>query len=412
MIDYNKFQLDNGLTFLIHSDKTTPLVAFNVLYGVGSRDENPDKTGLAHLFEHLMFGGTQNIPAFDVELEKIGGENNAFTNNDITNYYMTLPAQNIEVAFWLESDRMSGFSFSENSFRVQQQVVCEEFKQRYLNQPYGDAWLLLKPLAYKKHPYLWSTIGKDLSHIENMTLEDARSFYNQFYVPSRAIISIAGNVDVEQMKILAEKWFSPISSTSSYQRKLPQEAIQNKKRTLTVERDVPSDKIYMAFPMCKRTHPNYYVFDLLSDILSNGESSRLKYNLTKKKHLFTDISAFVTGDFDEGLFVIAGTLKQGISFEMAEQAVWKELYKLQEEPIRDKELQKVKNKLENLRTFAYLKIIDKAMDLAYYELLGNAGQINKELGKYLAIEVADIVKTAQTAFTEEKSSVLYYKSKK
>ncbi|HVA97429.1 MAG TPA: pitrilysin family protein, partial [Bacteroidia bacterium] len=347
MIKYEKFQLANGLKVIVHEDKFTELACMNILYDVGARDENPEQTGFAHLFEHLMFGGSINIPSYDEPLQRAGGENNAFTTNDITNYYLTLPAINIETAFWLESDRMLSLAFSEKSLEVQRNVVIEEFKQSYLNQPYGDAWLLMRPLAYKVHPYRWSTIGKEISHIENAKIEDVKNFFKKHYVPSNAILVVAGNVTLEQIKKLSDKWFGPISGGTKTKRALPVEPIQKEARTLTVERNVPASRIYKAYHVCARTDDDFYATDLLSDILSRGNSSRLYKSLVKDKKMFNEISAHTSGDMDKGLFVISGKLAKNVSMEEAEKSIEEELALLKNELIGKEELEKVKNKIES-----------------------------------------------------------------
>ncbi len=408
MIEFEKFTLDNGLKVIVHQDTSTPLVALNILYDVGARDEDPDKTGFAHLFEHLMFGGSVNIPKYDVPLENAGGENNAFTNSDITNYYLTIPKQNIELAFWLESDRMLDLAFSKKSLKAQQSVVIEEFKQSYLNQPYGDVWLLLKPLAYKVHPYQWSTIGKEISHIANATMEDVKAFYRKFYHPNNAIMIVAGNVNTEEIKILAEKWFGPIAPGEKHIRKIPKEPKQNVERSLKVERKVPFDSIYMVYHMCARKDKNYYSTDLMSDILSNGYSSRLYSRLVKEKRLFSEIHAYISGDIDEGLFVINGKLIENVKMETAQQAIRDELDKLKVSLAKGEEIQKVKNKIESTLQFSEINILDKAMNLAYSELLGDANHINEEINKYQAVTGEDILRSAQEVFKTDNCSTLYY----
>jgi predicted Zn-dependent peptidase len=411
MIEFEKFTLDNGLKVIVHQDKSTPLVAMNILYDVGARDEDPDKTGFAHLFEHLMFGGSVNIRKYDVPLENAGGENNAFTNNDITNYYVTIPRQNLETAFWLESDRMLDLAFSKKSLKVQQNVVIEEFKQSYLNQPYGDVWLLLKPLAYKVHPYQWSTIGKEISHIENATMEDVKAFYKRFYNPNNAIMTIAGNVTLNEIKTLSEKWFGPISAGEKHFRKIPKEPKQTEERSLKVKRKVPFDSIYMVYHMCARKDKTYYATDLMSDILSNGYSSRLYSRLVKEKRLFSEIHAFISGDLDEGLFVINGKLIENVKMETAQQAIRDELDKLKETVVDEKEIQKVKNKIESTLQFSEINILDKAMNLTYSELLGDAGLINQEIFEYQTVKKEDVLKTAQEVLRNENCSTLYYYAK-
>ena len=408
MIEFEKFTLNNGLKVIVHQDTSTPLVALNILYDVGARDEDPDKTGFAHLFEHLMFGGSVNIPKYDVPLENAGGENNAFTNNDITNYYLTIPKQNLELAFWLESDRMLDLAFSKKSLKVQQNVVIEEFKQSYLNQPYGDVWLLLRPLAYKVHPYQWSTIGKEISHIENATMDDVRAFYKKFYNPNNAILVVAGNVTTQEIKVLSEKWFGPISPGEKYIRKIPREPKQTEERRLSVNRKVPFDSIYTVYHMCSRKDKSYYSADLTSDILSNGYSSRLYSRLVMEKRLFSEINAYISGDIDEGLFVITGKLMKKVKMEAAHQAIRDELEDIQQNLVSEVELQKVKNKIESTLQFSEINILDKAMNLAYAELLGAADLINQEILKYQAVTREDILNNAQNLFKQENSTTLFY----
>jgi predicted Zn-dependent peptidase len=408
MIDFEKYILKNGLTLIVHQDKSTPIVAVNVLYKVGARDEHPDKTGFAHLFEHLMFGGSQNIPKYDEPLQKVGGENNAFTNNDYTNYYLTLPKENIETAFWLESDRMLSLAFSPKSLGVQRNVVIEEFKQVFLNQPYGDAWLLLRPLAYKTHPYQWSTIGKEISHIENASMEDVKAFYQKYYNPSNAILVVAGDIDPLETKEQVEKWFGNIPKGESFTRNIPREEIQKENRSLSVNRKVPVNAIYKAFHMCSRLDKGYYTTDLLSDILSNGDSSRLYVKLVKEKKLFSELNAFISGDIDEGLFIVTGKLMDNVDIKEAEEAISSELKNIKSISIEDHELQKVKNKIESTLVFSEMSILNKAMNLAYYELLDDAKNINHEIEHYENVTSDDIKNMAQQIFKSENESTLYY----
>ncbi|MES2140520.1 MAG: pitrilysin family protein [Bacteroidota bacterium] len=412
MIKFEKFELANGLKVIVHQDKSTPLACINILYNVGSRDENSNQTGFAHLFEHLMFGGSVNIPNYDEPLQRVGGENNAFTTNDITNYHLSLPSDNLETGFWLESDRMLSLAFSEKSLEVQRNVVIEEFKQRYLNQPYGDVWLLLRPMAYKVHPYSWDTIGKEISHIENVRMEDVKNFFKKFYCPNNAIMVVAGNVEVEDVKQLSEKWFGPIAKGPDNNRNLPQEPEQTEARSLTVERDVPVDAIYKAYHMCSRYDKEYYAVDLISDVLSQGNSSRLHNTLIKDKKLFSDIHAYVMSDFDKGLFVISGKLTEGVTMEQAESAINEELQKIRSELVTVDELTKVKNKMEASHVFGEVDILNKATNLAVSELLGNADMINKEVGKYLSVTAEQINEQSNIIFRKENCSTLYYKSKK
>ncbi|HBF87663.1 MAG TPA: peptidase M16 [Bacteroidales bacterium] len=412
MIEFSKFTLENGLKVIVHRDQSTPIVAINMLYNVGAKDENPEKTGFAHLFEHLMFGGSINIPIYDEPLQIVGGDNNAFTNNDITNYYLTLPKANIETGFWLESDRMLSLAFSEKSLDVQRNVVIEEFKQRYLNQPYGDIWLLLRPLVYKVHPYQWATIGKEISHIENATIEDVKEFFYQHYAPNNAIMVVAGDVTEVEIRKLTEKWFSPIPKRKVKKRMLPQEPKQNEYRELKVERDVPFDSITMAYHMCGRMHKDYYGYDLLSDILSNGKSSILYQKLIKEKRLFADIDAYISGSIEAGLFIISGTLHGGVDMKIAKNAIQEIIDEISTKKVNPEDLIKVKNKTEANLQFSEIDVLNKAMNLAHFELLGNANMINEEIEKYQKVNEKDILRLAKKVFVKENCSTLYYYAKK
>lgn len=408
MISFEKFTLSNGLKVIVHQDISTPIVAFNLLYDVGARDENENQTGFAHLFEHLMFGGSINIPNFDEPLQKVGGENNAFTSNDITNYYITLPKENLETAFWLESDRMLSLAFTEKSLEVQRQVVVEEFKQNYLNQPYGDVWLLLRPLAYEKHPYKWATIGKEINHIENATMDDVKSFFHKFYLPNNAILSVAGNITIDEIKHLTEKWFGSIPKGKKSDRNLPKEPLQNAPRRLEVKRNVPANAIYKAYKMCSKTHPDFYATDLITDILSQGNSSKLYISLVKEQKLFSNINAYVLGSFDEGLLIISGNLSENTSFEAAENAIIEELEKLKKWPVNEKELQKVKNKIESIQAFSETNVLNKAMNLAINELLGDANKVNTDIENYRKVTVEDVLRLSNQLFNENNCSTLIY----
>ncbi|HPX06333.1 MAG TPA: pitrilysin family protein [Tenuifilaceae bacterium] len=411
MIAIEKFTLDNGLRVLVHTDNSTPIVSFNMLYNVGSRDEEPDKTGFAHLFEHLMFGGSINIPSFDEPLERVGAENNAFTSNDITNYYITVPKPNLETAFWMESDRMLSLAFSKKSLDTQKKVVVEEFNQRYLNQPYGDVWLLLRPLAYKHHPYQWPTIGKSVDHIKNATLDYVKEFFFKHYAPNNAILCVAGPVSKEEIYQLSNKWFGPIERRDVIARNLPKEPTQTEPRRLEVVRDVPYDAIYKAFHMCNRNHPDFHTYDLMSDLLSNGRSARLFQRLVKELGLFSDVNAFITGDIDDGLFVITGRLVKGTTFEQGEAAIDEELGLLTSEPISEYELEKVKNKFESNFTFGETSPLDKAMNLCFFELVSQAEDINQEVVKYRSVSAQRVMEVANELFRPENSSTLLIKAK-
>ncbi len=411
MISFNKTKLSNGLTVIVHEDESTPLATVNILYKVGARDEDPDKTGFAHLFEHLMFGGSVNIPDYDSPLQVAGGDNNAFTNNDITNYYLTLPAQNLETAFWLESDRMLSLAFSKKSLDVQRNVVIEEFKQRYFNQPYGDVWLLLRPLAYKVHPYQWATIGKEISHIENAKLDEVKSFFNTYYSPDNAIMVVAGNVKTEDVYRSAEKWFGEIKSRGNNAKKYPEEPKQTERRELTAERKIPYDSIYKAYHSCSRLDKEFYALDLLTDILSRGKSSRLYNELVKKQKLFSEINAYTTADFDKGLVVVEGKLVKGVSMKDAELAIDNELKKIKEELISDAEIEKVKNKVESTMVFSEIDLAGRALNLAIAEYMGDINLVNNEIEFYRAVTAEDIRKQAADVFRDTNSSVLYYLAK-
>jgi len=412
MIKFDKFTLDNGLRVIVHKDDTSPIVAFNITYNVGAKDENPKQTGFAHLFEHLMFGGSINIPSFDEPLERVGGSNNAFTNNDITNYYETLPKENLETAFWLESDRMLSLAFTPKSLEVQRAVVIEEFKQNYLNQPYGDLSLIFRPLAYKKHPYQWSTIGKEISHIESATMEDVKDFFFSHYAPNNAVLSIAGNVETEEIKQLCQKWFAPIEKREIKKRTYPKEPQQTEYRFLEVERDVPADAIQMGFHIGDRLSKEYYASDLLSDILSNGKSSRLYRNLIQEKKIFSELDAYISGSFDPGLLIFNGQVMPNKTLKEAEKSIWEEIENLLNNGLKDKELQKVKNKIESSQIFANSSVLNKAMNLSIFETLKNADIINQEVERYEKIDESFFMENAKNVLRKENCSTLYYRSKK
>ncbi|HVV05927.1 MAG TPA: pitrilysin family protein [Puia sp.] len=410
MIRFERFQLSNGLRVLVHEDHSTPMAVVNVLYDVGARDEDPAKTGFAHLFEHLMFGGSVNIEDFETPLQLAGGENNAYTTNDFTNYYIQLPAENIETAFYLESDRMLSLAFSEKSLEVQRKVVCEEFKEHYINKPYGDVWFKMRELTYKQHPYRWMTIGSKLSHIEEAQLEDVRQFFFKYYRPVNAILVVAGKVSVAQVRELAQKWFGDIPSGEKYVRNLPKEPAQHEIRKLEVTGDVPLDALYKAYPMAARTEPGYYVADLITEILGGGASSRLHQTLIKEKKLFSQIECYHTGSVDPGLLVIEGKLIKGVTLEEADKAVDEELARMMKERVSDLELTKVKNKTESAIVFEDMSVMNRANSLAIYELLGDANMMNTELGKYQSVTAEEILQYSQRIFDVKNSNTLYYHS--
>ncbi len=408
MIVYHKFILDNGLRVIVHEDHSTPMAMVNVLYDVGAKDEQPDKTGFAHLFEHLMFGGSIHIPNYDEPLQIAGGQNNAFTTDDLTNYYCQVPAKNSETAFWLESDRMLSLAFSEESLEVQRKVVCEEFKEHYINKPYGNAWHIMRDMSYQVHPYRWMTIGKELSHIENARMEDVKAFFKKHYNPSNAILAVGGNVQLENVKILAEKWFGKIPAGEKYIRHLPGEPIQTVARKKEVTADVPLDAIYKSWHIPGRLDKAYYSIDLITEILSGGGSSRLFESLVKKKKLFSNISCYHFGSVEPGLITIEGKLVAGVSMQAAEQAIEEELDILKTTLLKDHELQKVKNKTESVTIFEDMSIMSRATNLSFYELMGNANLMNEELPKYQLVTNDDILATAQETFKPENSNTLYY----
>lgn len=410
MINFHRFNLSNGLKVIFHKDETTPMAVVNTLYDVGARDESPDQTGFAHLFEHLMFGGSVNIPDFDAPLQRAGGESNAFTSNDITNYFEVLPAVNLETALWLESDRMLSLAFSEKSLDVQRKVVIEEFKQRYLNQPYGDVWLELRPLAYKTHPYQWATIGKDISHIENAQIDDVKAFFKKHYHPSNAILCVAGNFELNEIQDKIQKWYGDIKGHMKGPRILPEEKPQKEYRKLLLERNVPSDAFYYAFKMSERKSEGYYFADMLSDIVGKEKSGDLYLKLKKELSLVHEINAYILGSLDHGLFVISGKMLPGKSLELLDDALWPILEKFKNDFIRDEDLVRIKMKMKTSRAFQDQGLLNKAMNLSFFELLGDADGVNQESLIYNAIEAQQLKDLANSLFQKENCSRLFIKS--
>jgi zinc protease len=410
MITYEHFVLDNGLKVYVHQDHSTAFAAVNIIYNVGSRDEEEHKTGFAHLFEHLMFGGSKNIPAYDTPLQKVGGENNAFTSPDITNYYITLPAVNIETAFWLESDRMMSLSFDQKVLDVQQKVVVEEFKQRYLNQPYGDVWLKMRPLAYEKHPYKWATIGKEISHIEDAVMDDVRGFFYKHYLPNNAILVVAGNVTVEQVKQLSKKWFEPIPAGNVVLRNLPKEPIQTAHRFLETEAKVPLNAIYKAYHTQGRHDADFNAVDLTSDILGRSKSSRLYTKLVKENPIFNSLNAYVTASLDPGLLMIQGNLNAGVSIEEGDAAIQDVLDDFLQNPISEGELSKVKNQAESTLVFSEVELLNRAMNLAFAANAGNVEYANQESAKIQAVTTDSLMNQARTILKKENCSTMYYRA--
>lgn len=410
MILFERFTLNNGLQVIVHQDKTTPIVAVDLLYKVGARNENRERTGFAHLFEHLMFDGSKNISDFDNQLQLVGGECNAFTTNDLTNYYITLPKQNIETAFWLESDRMLELGITEKKLEIQKNVVIEEYNQRYLNKPYGDWMLIMRYLAYRKHPYMWPTIGKDPMEIKYASLDEVNRFFINFYAPNNAVLVVAGDVETEQIRQLAEKWFGTIPRRNTRIEPLPVEPEQKVAQFLELKRNEPLNAIYKGFHMDGRLGPKYHTADLISDILSNGESSRLNQILVKQQKTFTNINAYVTGEIDPGLLIVEGKLSDGVSFEQGEESIGSVLESLWKEPISEKELTKVKNNIEVKKIVSEVNVLNKAMNLAYCEMLGDANIINTDIEHYQAVTATDIASTAQQIFRKNNCSTIHYKS--
>ena len=410
MIHFEKFVLDNGLRVIVHEDKSTPMAVVDVMYDVGARDEDESRTGFAHLFEHLMFGGSLHIESYDEPLQMAGGENNAYTTNDLTNYYCQLPAENIETAFWLESDRMCSLAFNENSLEVQRKVVSEEFKEQYINKPYGDVWHKLRDLAYKVHPYKWMTIGQDLSHIENARLQDVKDFFYKHYTPSNAILTVAGNVSVPQVKALAEKWFGDIPAGEKYVHRIKQEPEQKEPRMMEVAESVPLNALYKCWHIASRLDKRYYVDEVITEILGGGASSRLFQSLVKEQQLFSSIECSHTGSIDPGLLCIDGKLVKGVSLEQAENAVIAELEKMKTELISEAELQKIKNKTESMLAFEDISLMNRANSLANYELLGDANLMNTELESYQSVTREEIREECRKVFVDTNCSTLYYRS--
>ncbi len=412
MIKYDFFTLENGLKVFVHQDKTTPTAVLNILYNVGSRDEDEHKTGFAHLFEHLMFGGSKNITSFDEPLQKVGGENNAFTSPDLTNYYITLPSANLETAFWLESDRMLSLSFDPKVLEVQRNVVIEEFKQRYLNQPYGDVWLKLKPVIYEKHSYRWPTIGKEISHIEEATMEDVKSFFYKYYIPNNAILVVGGNVETADVKLLAEKWFGPIPSGTPYKRNLIQEPEQKEQRRLEISASVPLDGLFIVYHMPDKQSKDYIVCDLLSDIIGRGKSSRLYDKLVNEKKIFSSINSHLSGSNEPGLIIIEGKLNQDVKLEDAEAEVLSLIEEIKKMTVSDNELIKVKNQAESTLQFGEVELLERCMALAFAANLGDPELVNKESERIQAVTALDLNRVANQYLKSTNSTVMYYRAEK
>lgn len=418
MIEYERFRLGNGLTVLVTEDWSTPLVTLNLLCGVGARDEREGLTGFAHLFEHLMFGGTPRVPSYDREVEQMGGESNAFTNNDYTNFYITVPATMVERAMWLEADRLKGLDWSEGVLEVQKKVVTEEYRQRYENQPYGDLWLLLRPLCFRESAYSWCTIGKDIRDVSTAKMEDVRAFHDRFYGPENMILAVAGGVKAEEVRRLAEKHFGDLEphgkiegGVAAERRQYRREPLQKEARRLEVEREVPENVFLKAYPMAGKRERDFVVWDLLSDVLSNGKSSRMYIDLVKENPLFTELSAFVSGEYGEGLFVVKGMLNEGVAFEAAERGVEEQLERLRNEELAARELEKVVDKYEATFAFSHYKASEKAANLCYYEWMGKTEWVNSEPEEYRKVTTSDLQRVAREGLAEERSNTIYYKKK-
>lgn len=411
MITYEKQRLRNGLTVIANRDRASRMAAVNILYKVGARNENPERTGLAHLFEHLMFRGTHDIPDFDTPVQMACGDNNAFTNNDYTDFYITLPVANIETALWLESDRMTGLNLSEEAIEVEKRVVIEEFRQRYLNQPYGDQNMLLRDMVYTRHPYRWATIGLSPDHIEKASPEEIRDFYRRFYHPSNAILSVSADIAPERVFELAEKWFAHIGQTQYEIAPIEQEPKQTEARRREVERDVPATTITIAFQMGDRLSRDFFLGDMTSDLLAGGDSARLYERLIKRKRLFASVNAYISGDVDRGMFVFTGQLLPSTSEAEAEAAIWEEIEELKSGKITEYELEKVKNKFEANTLFGELNVMNKAMNLGYYQMIGDLELINREVEIYRSLTAQDVAEFSQRTFIAENSSTLIYRAK-
>ncbi|HCV51529.1 MAG TPA: peptidase M16 [Saprospirales bacterium] len=407
MIAFEKYVLDNGLRVILHQDASSPMAVVNVAYDVGSRDEEVEKTGFAHLFEHLMFGGSANIPDFDTPIQMAGGENNAFTNCDMTNFYNILPAENIETALWLESDRMMKLDFSSKSLATQQKVVIEEFKETCLNQPYGDMWHHLSDMAYKEHSYRWPTIGLVPEHIQDAKLGDVEAFFYRYYRPNNAVLVVVGNIQISDVKSQINKYFSDIPAGIELKRLLPVETKQSQFRSKIIEAAVPLPSIIMAFGMCNRLNDDYYAVDLLSDILANGRSSRFFVNIYKKS-ICSTIDAFISGTFDPGLFIVEARPMPGVSIDQTREVIWNELNEIKAKGVQSEELEKIRNKTESSLVYSEVSILHKAMNLAYYEILGDAEMINIQSQKYQNVTAEDIKRVANEILSQEQCNEIIY----
>ncbi len=401
----------NGLRLIVHEDHSTPLASCNVVFNVGSRDEQAELTGMAHLFEHFMFTGSKNIPDYDAQLQQVGAINNAYTTQDITHYYITLPAVNIEQALWLESDRMLELAFQQEKLDIQKHVVIEEFKENFLNRPYGDIWMLFNGFYYQKHPYQWLPIGKEISHIEKVCMNDMKAFFFRYYRPNNAVLTIAGNVYFEQIVPLVEKWFGDIPSGPEIKKHYPQEIKQSGKRMIEFKKDVPADMLFKGWPTCGRLANDFYAYDMLSDLFGSGQSSYLYQKFVMEDAVFTDISAYITGTLDPGVFIIGGRPAEGVSIEEADKRLSDYIYQLSTNCINTHDLQKVKNRVESIILQNDIKIEDRSSSLAVSECFSCAEDFNDETNRYFAVSEEQINTLCHKMFNIEQETTMYYKAK-
>jgi zinc protease len=408
MINYESFELTNGLKVIVHPDQQSPTVAFNLIYNVGSRDENPNKTGFAHLFEHLMFGGSENIPDYDIPLQKVGAQNNAYTTPDITNYYITLPQQNLETAFWLESDRMKALSFDQKVLDIQKSVVIEEFKQRYLNQPYGDLMLKLRPLVYQNHSYSWATIGKSIEHIESFSMDDVKDFFYKYYLPNNACLVVGGYVKTTEIEKLSKKWFGDIPAGFIPQRNLPQNELIAEPIKVTIEKSMPQKMLSLAYLMPPRFDSDYYNLDFLSDTLGQGKASYFYQKLVSQKKLFTNCSAYHTGSLDQGMFIISASLQPEIDYELAEKEIQMTMQKFINEDINAEEIQRAKTQLSVSEGFQDVNLLNRCVKLAYAANAGNPNKIELENQLYQDVSLDSIIQSSKEHIFQKNHVSLRY----
>ncbi len=409
-LQFKRHILANGLRLIVHEDHSTPLASCNVVYNVGSRDENPDMTGMAHLFEHFMFTGSKNIADYDAQLQSVGAINNAYTTQDITHYYITLPAVNIEHALWLESDRMLELAFQQEKLDIQKHVVIEEFKENFLNRPYGDLWLLYNQFYFQKHPYQWLPIGKEISHIEKVSMDDMKNFFYRFYRPNNAVLTIAGDVRFEQIVPLVEKWFGPIPAGQTIIKQYPQEDPQREKRFVEYRRNVPADMLFKGWPACGRLTRDFYAYDMLSDLFGSGQSSYLYKKFVMEDAIFTDISAYITGTLDPGIFIVGGRPAEGVNIEEADKRLSDYLYQLPQNCINTHDLQKVKNRVESIILQNDIKIEDRSSSLAVAECFSCAEDFNDETNRYFAVSEEQINSLYSNMFRQEQETTMYYRA--